>query len=102
MPLYPPADPRAPKFWMYEQSGILAPVIGAYLTGKEMNAEQFGIMRAYLKQWIDSPVWDENPHAGAAGRSQISGLRDGIASLTNRAQIESWLARAVSCGIDPL
>lgn len=93
-----PDDPRAPKFWMNETSGVLRPAIEAYLSGGEMTPDQVGAMRAYLRQWIMSPAWDMNPH----GSAELSGLRDGIDSLVNRAQISSWLTKAIDVGIDPL
>ena len=58
-----PDDPRAPKYWMYEESGVLRPAVEAYLNGEPLTAGQVKLMRLYLKQWIDSPVWDENPVA---------------------------------------
>jgi hypothetical protein len=91
--LLPPDHPDAPKYWMYETSGVLTPAIKAYLDGKMMTPKQIAAMRAYLRQWISSPVW-----AGP----EIDGLRDAIGSLTSRKQIERWLDRALDVGMDPL
>lgn len=88
----------APGYWMNETSGVLRPAIKAFLAGVEMTPAQIAAMRAYLRQWIFSPVWDMNPH-GAAG---LDGLRDGIDSLHSRPQIDRWLDRALEAGIDPL
>lgn len=97
--LFDPADPRAPKFWMYEASGQLRPAIEAYLNGKSMTPHQVATMRAYLRQWIMSPVWDQNPHGG---QQAIDGLRDMLDSLVSRKQIKRWLDKALDVGIDPL
>ena len=34
--LLDPSDPRAPKYWMYETSGALQPVVRAYLAGNSL------------------------------------------------------------------
>lgn len=56
-----------------------------------MTDAQIAAMRAYLRQWIEAPHW-----AGAAL------LRRDVDSLTSRAAISDWLARAERLGIDPL
>lgn len=82
-----------PGYWMYETSGVLRPAVEAYLHRKLMTGEQVAAVRAYLRQWIDAPVW-----AGP----DIDLLRDGIDTLTSREAIERWLDDAEACGIDPL
>lgn len=82
-----------PHFWRNETSGLLAPVVEKYLRGENMDSREIGTMRAYLRQWIMSPVW-KGP--------EISGLRDMIESLNSKAQIDRWLLRAMDAGIDPL
>jgi hypothetical protein len=49
----------APKHWKHETSGVLKPVVAAYLEGAKMTAKQIRLMRLYLKQWIDSPFWPD-------------------------------------------
>lgn len=90
-----PADhPDAPKFWMWETSGVLRPAILAYLDGDDMTPDQIAAMAAYLRQWIASPVWgDQNP---------IQALRRAVATLYTRDAIARWLWRAAEHGIDPL
>ena len=95
-----PGHPLAPKFWRFETSGVLKPAVEAYLEGKPPSISEITSLRAYLRQWIFSPVWDENPYVGAG--NELQGLRDAIDSLTNRAQIETWLRKASDIGIDPL
>lgn len=97
-PLLTADDPRAPKYWMYETSGLLGEAVRAYLENAALTEVQISYLRAYLRQWIMSPVWNENPY----GTRDLEGLRDGINSLTNRAQIATWINRAVAIGIDPL
>jgi hypothetical protein len=88
-----------PRFWMHESSGALRPVIEAYLRGEALNPIQVAAMRAYLRQWIGSPVWDQNPHGGAEA---LARLRAAIDGLTDRAAIEQWLVEAEQKGVDPL
>ena len=84
----------APGFWMYEQSGILAPVVIAYLKGDEnLSVKDIGIMRAYLRQWINAPVW-----RGEA----IDQLRRQIDLIQTRKDIDTWLDCAELEGIEPL
>ena len=42
---------------MHESSGMLQPVVRAYLDEDELDSAQVGLMRAYLWQWVASPVW---------------------------------------------
>jgi hypothetical protein len=82
-----------PGYWMHEQSGVLRPVVTAYLEGKQLTAYQVSLMRSYLRQWIESPEWQgEN----------IDLLRATVGSLTTRRDIENWLEVADRAGIDPL
>ena len=80
-----------PGYWMHETSGILRPAIMAYLNGDELNEAQFAVMRVYLRQWINAPVW-----------LNVDELRNGIDALTSREAIEAWLDHAIDAGIDPL
>lgn len=88
-----PDHPDAPKYWMYETSGVLAPAVEAYLNGAPMTMNQLGAMRAYLRQWINSPVW-RGP--------EIDVLRVNINSIGTRDDIDRWLSQALQSGIDPL
>jgi hypothetical protein len=90
---------NGPGYWMNEASGVLRPAVEAYLQGHPMSRREIGAMQAYLRQWIMSPVWNENPHGGHA---ELAGLRDLVNSLTTQAQISLWLHRAMDLGIDPL
>jgi hypothetical protein len=91
-----------PGYWMWETTGVLRPVVEAYLGGGDLSAEQIAILRAYLRQWIGSPVWDENPHAGAEEHAWLAGMRAAVDGLTSRAAIAVWLDQAIRMGADPL
>ena len=91
-----------PGYWMHETSGVLRPAVEAYLAGGKMTPEQIAAMRAYLRQWIMSPVWDENPHASEGHQQWLAMQRRLIDCLTSRPTIEAWIAGAVQMGMDPL
>ena len=81
-------------FWMYETTGVLRPVIEAYLlTDAPLTVEQVAAMRAYLRQWIYDPAWV------GPGIHQLRCMVDGIHT---RADITRWLDLAMDSGIDPL
>jgi hypothetical protein len=62
---------------MHEQSGVLRPVIEKYLNGKILDAEEIGIMRAYLLQWILSPAWSrESPRGREIPRGVVDAARN--------------------------
>jgi hypothetical protein len=89
-----------PGYWMNEVSGKLRPVIEAYLHDEPMTGEQIAIMRAYLRQWIGSDVWDWN--TGAEGRAWLAGMRLACDALLSREAIELWIDRAIDAGLDPI
>jgi len=82
------------RYWMHERSGKLRFVIEAYQHGKAMSAEDIGIMRDYLRQWIMSPWWFDS--------AELAGLRADVDKLTSRVAIQDWLDRAFREGINPL
>ncbi len=92
--MLPPDHPDAPKFWMYESSGVLQPVIRKYLLADELTAAEIGLMRAYLWQWVASPVW------GPSGALEVLRLR--VAAIETTEDIEGAVQMAVNLGIDPL
>lgn len=84
---------RFPRFWMYETSGTLRPVIVAYLEGETLNEKQIATMRVYLRQWIEATCW----------RGEVvDNLRGRIDQLTSREAIDAWLHDALEVCIDPL
>jgi hypothetical protein len=91
-----------PGYWMDETTGILRPAVEAYLTRAEMTTEQIAALRAYLRQWVNSSVWDQNPHAGTQAKLWLSRLRTSIGNLTTRETISDWIDDAIALGMEPL
>jgi hypothetical protein len=91
-----------PGYWMYETTGLLRPVIKAYLRGDPLDERQIAMMRAYLRQWVNAEVWDMNPHANEEDRAWLNALRLAVNFLTSREAITMWLEKAIEGGLDPL
>jgi hypothetical protein len=59
-------------------------------------------MRAYLTQWIASPVWTMNPGMDDQCRAELDRLRVEVRAIETPRAITQWIMRAVAFGIDPL
>jgi hypothetical protein len=77
---------------MNETSGVLRPVIEAYLHDRLTEA-QIPTMRAYLRQWINGS-WFRGP--------PIAELRSRIDHLTTKDAVDAWIESAIDAGCDPL
>jgi hypothetical protein len=96
--LISPGPPESwPGFWKYEASGVLAPVVTAYVHGRTLDEDGIKLMRAYLEQWISAPAWDWHSQP-----PELTELRQSVVGLTSQKQIADWLWRALAIGIDPL
>jgi hypothetical protein len=95
-------DADQPNYWMWETSGVLRSAVVAYLEGGELGPEHIVALRAYCRQWIMSPVWDKNPHAGPEEKAWLAWMRDDVDELTTRTAIVRWLRQAEEQGMDPL
>lgn len=92
----------APGYWMHETGGELAQAIRRYLFSEELSVRDLLLIRAYLKQWINAAVWDQNPTMDHEGKAQLNTLRHLAESLTDRNSIDHWLNLAIDFGVDPL
>lgn len=79
-------------YWMNETSGVLRPVVEAYVAGMPMMENDIAAMRSYLRQWM-MVGWDGDG---------IEDLRRRVDEITDRASLTKWLEDAVAWGIDPL
>ena len=89
-----PSDPRAPKYWRYETGGELAPAIEAYLVGKPLTIRQIALIRAYLYQWIKSPVWGPS--------AELEALRLQVSTIKTGDDVRRAIHAGLEIGIDPL
>jgi hypothetical protein len=91
-----------PRYWMHETSGVLRPVVEAYLNNRTLSERDIAILRQYLRQWIMAPAWDANPFLDVISGRRLKTLRQDIDGLTSRDAISDWLAEASEFGMDPL
>jgi hypothetical protein len=84
---------RDPLYWMNETSGQLHAAVRAYLHGDQLTDDQVNLMRAYVRQWIEAPVW-KGP--------KIPWLRQAVNRITSHRELQTWLRVAELDGIDPL
>ena len=92
---------NAPKYWLFESSGALRPAVEAFLHGRDLTEPQIVLLRAYVRQWIDSPVWDRNPAASPDSVERLVQLRADVAAIATREALKAWRLRAIAEGIDP-
>ena len=88
---------QAPGYWMDETSGVLRPAVEAYLHHEPMTPQDIATLRAYLRQWIGSPIWD-----AISEDAWLAAMRLACDALLSREAIALWIKRAVEQGMDPL
>jgi hypothetical protein len=49
---YPFKVAEAPRFWMEEQTGVLADAVETYIAGERLSTAQLGAIKVYLRQFI--------------------------------------------------
>jgi hypothetical protein len=95
-------SPLAPKFWRNETGGQLHEAIGRYLEAPgRMTSKDIALVRAYICQWVNSPVWELNPLHYAESLTELADLRESARLLFTVADIHAWIDRALDAGIDP-
>lgn len=92
----------APGYWMHETSGVLRPVVEKFLNGKILTSEEIATMRAYLLQWILSPVWSIHQYSDEESRQTLWELRVRARHLETMNELHQWLTDALDFGMDPL
>ena len=106
--LPPPGHPDAPRYWRHETGGALRVAVENYLNNRLKTVRDVVLMRAYLCQWIDSPVWEMNPHlteggpAALAALAALNALRLRARRIQTVADIHRWIHDALAEGHDPL
>jgi hypothetical protein len=101
--LPPPGSSDAPNYWMWETSGDLAVAVHQFLTyPNHCTLRQLALLRAYFQQWVDAPVWDQNPSADDESRAELKRLRAQCRGITNVADAQRWIRSALDVGMDPL
>jgi hypothetical protein len=91
-----------PGYWPNETGGALAPAVRRYLDGQPLSTGDVRLIAQYLQQWIDSSIWDGNPHADDAARAELKRLRALARGINERRAIDAWIEAAGDFGVDPL
>jgi len=92
-----------PLYWADEVGGELSLAVQQYVENpNRLTLKDVALIRAYLRQWIGSGVWDRNPNHTAESLLKLRSLRAGVDVIRCQADIGSWLRRAVDLGLDPL
>jgi hypothetical protein len=91
-----------PGYWPNETSGVLMPVMIAYIAGERLTPEQVGIAKAYFRQWVDSEVWELNPFDDGRNKEELRNVRRCVAAIETRDDLDSALKLMFEMGMDPL
>jgi len=67
-----------------------------------MTQSDIALMRAYLRQWIDSPVWDMNSSMDTDAKLRLTALRAKAERIRTPKDVHDWIFEALGEGIDPL
>lgn len=97
-----PESDEAPKYWLYETGGELAEAMRRYIGNEELSVRDLGLIRAYLRQWVDSPAWDANPAASDLSKRRLNRLRAKVFDAMTKERIDQCVEMAVDMGMDPL
>lgn len=87
---------------MKETGGELGPAVERYIKGEDLSVRDLALIRAYLRQWVDSPAWDANPAATDLSQRRLTQLRGKVFGAATKEQIDDCIHMAVDMGMDPL
>jgi hypothetical protein len=98
---HPAPAPQPPKYWTFEPHE-LGTAVQNYMGGKDLTVRDVLRMRAYLKQWVDSPVWEVYPCETDGGRQWLAELRERVRAIASRDDITQALSIMTAHRMDPL
>jgi len=93
-----------PFNWQDEASGQLMQAVMAYLR-QEPTPEQLQLVIKYLQYYIHAPVWLDGAVIGPIDPeivAEIVALRELSLKMTNLAEVNQYIYRALRVAIDPL
>jgi hypothetical protein len=90
---YPFDVPVPPRFWMEEQTGLLADAVNAYIEGERLPAAQLELVRLYLRQYLERAILP-----GDANRAR---LLERIPKLETSRAIELFTDELAEYGVEP-
>lgn len=90
---YPFEVPVPPRFWMEEQTGVLADAVEIYMRGEPLDAHQLDLLRLYLRQYIERAVLSVG--------TDRNKLLARIEKLRRTSDIERFAEELAECGVEP-
>jgi hypothetical protein len=90
---YPFDVERPPHFWMTEQGGRLEPAVEAYFNGEKLSTEHLGLIKQYLRQYLERALLTGDANRGALLR-KLEGLR-------STREIERFADEIAEYGVEP-
>jgi len=97
-----PARSEAPTSWQFQCAGDLRAAVLGYMTGGELTVRQVKLIAAYLRYWIDSPIWDKDPAMDRERHVALGEMRECAAAIRTEADITECVLMMVNAGMDPL
>jgi hypothetical protein len=65
-----------------------------YLESRAVSRRDVRVLRQYLIQWIEAPVW-------APGGAELETLRRLAHLIDSKSDVDKWTLRALNLAIDP-
>ena len=90
-----------PKYWQ-DAIGRLPGAMTRYLRHEPLLDGDVELIRGYLRQWVESPVWEQNPYMTTEGAIGLATLRAMVLGASTIGQLERSIAMALEMGMDPL
>jgi hypothetical protein len=90
---YPFSVAVPPRFWMEEQTGLLAAAVEIYLRSEPLSREQVDLLRLYLRQYLERAIM-----ASDANRGKLLSRIDKLRSTSN---IEAFVDELAEWGVEP-
>jgi hypothetical protein len=73
-----------------------------YIRGESLQLRDVSLIRAYLRQWVESPVWEQNPEGTIDSAIRLAVLRALVLGSRTKDQIDQCVQTAIGMGMDPL
>lgn len=90
---YPFDVPQPPRFWLDEQSGLLAQTVEVYLRGEPLEPEQLEHLKLYLRQYLERAIL-----ASDANRPKLLAR---IEKLRRVGDVERFAEELAEWGVEP-
>jgi hypothetical protein len=90
---YPFEVPVPPRFWMEEQTGVLADAVETYMRSEPLDGQQLDLLRLYLRQYIERAVLSVG--------TDRNKLLSRIEKLRRTSDIERFAEELAERGVEP-